>query len=118
GASVRADVSVGVGNVTVDGGEWRALSVEGGTGSFTFDGSLRGVCAVEGGVGETELRFADAADNYEVRIDKGVGDVDVKGAELTLLGDDNYAVNPGASTGNLLTIDQGVGRVKLRFPEE
>ena len=118
GASVRADVSVGVGNVTVDGGDWNALSVEGGAGSFVFDGSLRGVCSIEGGVGRTELRFADAADNYEVQIQKGVGDIDVKGAELVLLGDDNFAVNPGAGAANLLTIDQGAGAVKLRFPEE
>ena len=118
GASVRADISVGVGNVTVDGGQWSALSVEGGAGSFTFDGSLRGVCTVEGGVGESELRLADAADNYEVQLQKGVGDVDVKGAELVLLGDDNFAVNPGAGAANLLTIDQGVGAVKLRFAEK
>lgn len=118
GASVRADLSVGVGNVTVSGGQWNALSVEGGTGSFTFDGSLRGVCAIEGGMGRTELRFADAADNYEVQIRKGLGDVNVWGAKLTPLGDDSFAVNPSAGTGNFLTIDQGAGAIKLRFPEE
>ena len=118
GASVRADLSVGVGNVTVSGGQWNTLSVEGGAGSFVFDGSLRGVCAIEGGVGRTELDFTDTADNYEVQIRKGVGDIDVAGADLVLSGDDDRFINPGAGTGNFLTIDQGAGAIKLRFPEE
>ena len=118
GASVRADLSVGVGNVTVSGGQWNTLSVEGGAGSFVFDGSLRGVCAIEGGVGRTELNFTDTADNYEVQIRKGVGDIDVAGADLVLSGDDDRFINPGAGTGNFLTIDQGAGAIKLRFPEE
>ena len=37
---------------------------------------------------------------------------------LVLLGDDNFSVNPGAGAANLLTIDQGVGAVKLRFAEK
>ena len=118
GASVRADLSVGVGNVTVSGGQWNTLSVEGVAGSFVFDGSLRGVCAIEGGVGRTELNFTDTADNYEVQIRKGVGDIDVAGADLVLSGDDDRFINPGAGTGNFLTIDQGAGAIKLRFPEE
>lgn len=118
GASVRADLSVGVGDMTVSGGQWNALSVEGGTGSFTFDGSLRGVCTIEGGVGRTELNFTDAASNYEVQINKGVGDIDVAGADLVLSGDDDRFINPGAGTGNFLTIDQGASAIKLRFPEE
>lgn len=118
GATVRASLSVGVGDVTVSGGQWNALSVTGGTGSFTFDGSLRGVCAVEGGVGDADLRFADGASNYEVELHKGVGDIDVKGADLVVVREnETYAVNPGAGTGNFLTVEQGMGSIRLRFPE-
>jgi hypothetical protein len=113
----RTSISGGVFSIDAEDVEFYNLTLSGGTGDIDFSGTLRGKCQVEGGVGNVSLRFSDSAENYSMRLERGVGSMRAHNADMVVGEDGDYAINPRLNTGNTVEISMGVGDVDVSFAQ-
>lgn len=107
-AQTRAKISTGAGKLTIRDGVLRDVTMELGVGKLELAARLTGECTVDYGVGGAELTLLGSKEDYQIRLDKGLG-------EATLEGE---AMNDGSTYGggkNRIDIDGGVGSISIRF---
>lgn len=112
-----ASISGGMGDIQLNDVSVRELSADIGTGAFRFGGTMRGNCTISGGMGNIILDFKETAQNHWVRVDRGLGDLNVSNANM-VYSEDTYTINPDLKTDNMITVSMGTGNVSITFEEE
>lgn len=106
-ATERAKVKGGAGYLAVHGSEMKNLDLDMGVGKVELGVKLSGSNQIDAGVGKLELNLRGDAEDYRVKVKKGLG-------SITL---DDEKMADGASWGEgaaLVDIDGGVGAIEIR----
>lgn len=107
-AKNQASVESGAGKLTIEDGELHNLSMEVGVGKLELKGKLTGDCTMDYGIGEAEVTLVGEEKDYQIQLDKGLGEATLAGKSMSdesLYGDGD----------NKIKIDGGVGAVHIDF---
>lgn len=110
-ANTKADVEGGAGALTVNGGNLHNFDCDMGVGNLTLTSKITGNSSVDYGVGQVKLVLLGSADDYQIKLDKGLGEATLDGKKMQ----DDSVYGAGV---NQLDMDGGVGGVEIRFSEE
>ncbi len=112
------DIDTGVGTIAMAGdGDFlkcEELKLECGVGKASLRADIREKGKIEGGVGEVCLTLAGKEDDFNYKVEYGVGDVAIDGEKHSGLGGDYEVDNDAAKD---LKVECGVGSVELLFEE-
>ena len=110
-ANSRADIDGGAGEMTIDGGRLNNLSLDMGVGELTLRSRIEGTSELDYGVGETRLTLIGSREDYQIKLDRGLGEAKLEGESM---GDTSVY---GAGQ-NRIDIDGGVGAIKIDFEKD
>ncbi len=99
----------GVGDITFDEVNFTDSDIDSGVGNITIEGSLYGKNEIDCGVGEVTLDLAQSTDDFNIRVEKGLGNVRINGEKFSDLNWDNMTAE------NSLDINGGVGNIDIDF---
>jgi DUF4097 and DUF4098 domain-containing protein YvlB len=105
----KVDLNGGVGEITLNQVNFSDVDMECGVGNIDLQGTLKGQCKLESGVGNVELNLTGTIDDYNLKVEKGLGSVYVDGQKLSDIDWSNK------NTNNSLDIDGGVGNINIDF---
>ena len=107
----EAKIDGGVGRTELNSCKINNLKANLGMGEFVFSGKLTGKSEVDSGVGAININLLDSSENYTIDVDKGIGAVTLDGQKLEM--------DRVHGTGeNRLSVDGGVGEIKINFKGE
>lgn len=109
--SKKAKIEGGAGEMNLLETTLYNLDLDIGVGKATISGILLGENKIDAGVGEIEINLMDSIENYQVKVDKGIGSTKLNQEELK----DNTVYGTG---NNYLEIDGGVGAIKITSTEQ
>ncbi|MGM9641135.1 MAG: DUF4097 family beta strand repeat-containing protein [Faecousia sp.] len=109
-ATSGASIDGGAGKLTIGGGELRDLCLNMGVGALELTGKLTGDCSLDYGVGDTRLVLLGNKEDYQIKLDKGLGTASLDGKAM----EDDSVYGGGR---NRIDIDGGVGSLKIRFSD-
>lgn len=107
-ARTRAKVSTGTGKLAIRDGQLHDLAMDMGVGKLEFTGQLTGTNDLNLGVGAAELNLIGSPEDYQIRLDKGIGSATVDGKSLSdggTFGEGEYRID----------IDGGIGSISIQF---
>lgn len=104
----RTDIDGGAGKITVQDCRLTGLDLDMGVGELTLTAALLGESDMDLGIGAADLTLTGSAEDYRIRINKGLGSVKLDGENMK----ENTFYGNGA---NRLELDGGVGDVSIRF---
>lgn len=107
----KSKIDGGAGEFIIKSGTLTNLDFDMGVGHAKFTSSILGNSDIDAGVGELNINIIGAEDDYELEIDKGVGNVLVDGKNVGSDTRVGYGINK-------IDIDGGVGRITVDFVEE
>lgn len=107
-AKNRAKVSTGTGKLTIRGGQLHDLAMDMGVGKLEFTGQLTGTNDMNLGIGAVDLNLTGSPEDYQIRLDKGIGSATMDGKSLS----GGSTVGNGA---NRIDIDGGIGSISIHF---
>ena len=107
-ANNSATIDGGAGSITITNCALHNADIDTGIGEFNYTGTLTGNSKVDYGVGETNLTLTGNENDYQIILDKGVGDAIVNGMSLG----DNSTYGNGV---NRIEVDGGVGDLNIAF---
>ena len=107
----RARISGGTGKVKIKNSRINDLNLDIGVGKTAMTGTLTGTCKVNCGVGKAELTLVGNKEDYQIKVDKGVGNATLDGKSIR----DDSVYGDGQ---NRIDIDGGIGSVDIEFEEE
>lgn len=107
-ALTRAKVSTGTGKLSIRSGLLQDLAMDMGVGKLEFTGQLTGTNDLNLGVGAVELNLMGSPEDYQLRLDKGIGSATVDGKSLS----GGSTVGKGA---HRIDIDGGIGSIRIQF---
>ncbi len=110
-AKIYAAIETGAGKLTVRGGKINNLDLDLGVGKTELRAAITGNSDIDCGVGTTDIVFCGSRDDYSVRINTGIGSVNVDGSHLS----GSTSFGQGSS---LISIDGGVGSINIEFENE
>lgn len=99
----------GVGNITLDQVNFTDSDIDSGVGNVKIQGSLYGNNKIDCGVGGVSLDLLQSSDDYNLRVEKGLGSIRINGEKYSDLNWDNKNAD------NTLKIDGGVGNIDINF---
>lgn len=108
----ETSIDCGAGSIHCSDVVFKNLSLDTGIGKSYIHGDISGESEINGGVGEINLGFQQPKDNYNIRVDNGVGEISVDGDSYT-----NYK-SKNLDAINSLDIDGGVGAIILSFGQQ
>lgn len=106
-ATERAKINGGAGYLAMHECELRDVDLDMGVGKVELGAKLLGNSEIDAGVGKLEISLRGAAEEYRIKVEKGLGSITLNGESL---GD-------GAVRGdgtNLINIDGGVGAIEIK----
>ncbi|MBQ8371389.1 MAG: DUF4097 family beta strand repeat protein [Clostridia bacterium] len=110
-ASAEVDIKGGAGQITIVSGTLNDLTLKMGIGELNLNAAVLGESDLKFGVGESNVTLIGSKDDYNVDIEKGLGNITVDGKTVTDLG--------GSANGqNHIEIEGGVGTINLKFKEK
>lgn len=128
--TVRLDINAGVGdvygeniyadNVSLDGGvgeinleyvELNDVDIDAGVGNIDIQGKITGRSEIDAGVGNIDLEVTGSSDNYDLKVDKGVGEIYIDGDKYSKLDWNNRTAE------HSMDINGGVGNIRIDFKE-
>lgn len=110
-ASKSVNIDSGVGEVSISSGTINDLDLNSGVGEVNITASILGNSSVESGIGSLNINLAGEKEEYKFDIEKGVGNVIIDGE--TVHSDEVYGNGE-----NTISIDSGIGEVKVRFSND
>ena len=110
-AEKSANIEGGVGRITISDGAIKNLDLEMGLGQLNLTSALTGDCNLDSGVGEMNVTLLGSKDDYELDIEKGIGNITVDGRNVTDFGSSGNGANE-------VDIHGGVGAINVRFNNE
>lgn len=105
-----AEIDGGAGKITVENSEINDLDMDMGVGELDLEALLSGSSTIDFGVGKAEVVLKGSAEDYRLRIDKGLGSAELEGEDMesaTYYGDGESRVD----------MEGGVGNISIRFAE-
>lgn len=109
-AAAKAHIEGGAGALTVNGGALHNLDCDMGVGNVMLTSKITGNSSIDYGVGQAELVLLGSGEDYQIHLDKGVGEATIDGETMR----DDSVYGAGA---NKLDIDGGVGEIEIRFEQ-
>lgn len=100
----------GAGEVNIDNSDLGNLDLDMGAGKFALTAKLHGKSEIDHGLGEIKLNLIGTKDDYQIHVDKGIGNATI----------DNDKINNDQTVGNgnnIIDIDGGVGNIDINFIE-
>lgn len=110
-ATNEADIDVGAGKLTIDGGVLYNTELDIGMGEANISAALYGECELNIGIGSLKANLLGTKDSYRFDISKGIGTVSLNGEKLS----------DGEKTGNgenKISVDCGIGEAKITLQEK
>ena len=114
GYNIVADnalIDGGVGSFAMENVSFNGMELNCGVGKVFLEGVFQGENKIDCGVGNLDMEIRGNVDDYDIKIDNGLGQVRLNGERVSR----NYNKNNNKS--NSLDIDGGVGSVDLEFIE-
>lgn len=105
----QVDLDGGVGDIDFEEVNLSNADIDCGVGNINLQGYLLGRNKIDCGVGEVDLTLKGSVEDYNIKIDKGLGNVSIDGQKYSEIRWNN------ASTDNSLDIDGGVGNIEIEF---
>lgn len=110
-ANARADIDGGAGELKIDGGRLCNLELDMGVGELTLKSRIEGKSRVTYGIGDTKLTLLGSREDYQIEIDKGIGDAKLEGESIP----DDSVYGTGE---NRIEIGGGIGAIHIDFSED
>lgn len=98
----------GAGKISILSGTIKNLDFDMGIGETNLTASLNGESSIDAGVGNVNITLLGEKQDYQVKIDKGLGNVSLDGEKLDM----SKVYGTGK---NYIKIDGGVGNIKVDF---
>ena len=106
-------LSVGMGELTLDGFDGHDISIHGGMGNVAVTGSLSGKTDIECGIGEIRMDLEASEEDYNYRVTCGIGNVEI--GEESYTGVSDKKIDNGAT--DTIVMECGIGAIRLEFTE-
>ena len=90
------------------------LDIDTGVGAVTFTGTVAGDVELETGVGDVTLNLANPEQDYNYRIECGVGTIRVGGSSYTMLSHETHINNNAPYS---MELECGVGSITVNFSD-
>lgn len=90
------------------------LDIDTGVGAVTFTGTVAGDVELETGVGDVTLNLANPEQDYNYRIECGVGTIRVGGSSYTMLSHETHINNSAPYN---MELECGVGSITVNFSD-
>ena len=110
-AEKSADIEGGAGRITISNGAIKDLALKMGMGQLNLTAALTGDSELELGVGESNITLLGSKDDYELDIEKGIGNITVDGKNVTDYGSSGRGANE-------VEIHGGIGAINVEFKEQ
>ena len=110
-AEKSANIEGGAGRITISNGAIKDLALKMGMGQLNLTAALTGDSELELGVGESNITLLGSKDDYELDIEKGIGNITIDGKNVTDFGSSGNGANE-------VDIHGGVGAINVRFNNE
>ncbi|MDF2510534.1 MAG: putative rane protein [Herbinix sp.] len=110
-AAEKVKVDGGVGNVNLEKVSFEDSDFDCGVGNLTVNGTLLGKNKFDCGVGDVTLELAGDMDDYNIKVDAGVGNIRLNGEKIS----SEYENNNNSP--NSIDIDGGVGNVTIEITQ-
>ena len=110
-AEKSTNIEGGAGRITISNGAIKDLALKMGMGQLNLTAALTGDSELELGVGESNITLLGSKDDYELDIEKGIGNITVDGKNVTDYGSSGNGANE-------VDIHGGVGAINVRFNNE
>lgn len=110
-AQKRSSISTGAGKLTIRDCELNNLDMELGVGKQELTGRLTGKCDIEFGIGNADLTLLGSAEDYRIRLEKGLGNATLDGCAM-----ENDCIY--GSGENRIEIEGGIGSIDIRFRDK
>lgn len=110
-AASRADIDGGAGKITIAGGSLNNLDLDMGVGQLNLTSAVLGNSEFDLGVGETNIVLIGSKDDYEIDVEKGIGNITFDGKTVSGF------VSSGSGN-NRIEISGGIGAINLSFKEQ
>ena len=110
-AEKSANIEGGAGRITISNGAIKDLALKMGMGQLNLTAALTGDSELELGVGESNITLLGSKDDYELDIEKGIGNITVDRKNVTDYGSSGNGANE-------VDIHGGVGAINVRFNNE
>lgn len=107
----EAKIDGGAGEMIITSSDIHNLDLDMGVGRLSLTCKLTGTNKIDSGVGEVNLSFLGTLEDYQIKLDKGLGTATLNGKNMN----DNTNYGTGKNT---LTIDGGVGSIQVKLIEE
>ena len=105
-----ADIDSGAGKFIIKFGKINNLDFDMGAGTAEITSIITGNNEINSGVGNLKLNLIDNIENYKIKINKGIGKVEMDNKEVS----DNKIVGTGL---NFINISGGIGTIAVNFME-
>lgn len=107
-ATDNAEVDGGAGSVTISGGRLSNADIDMGIGELNLTSELGGKSSIDYGVGETNLVLIGTDNDYQIELDKGIGEAWLDDRKMS----DDSVYGEGK---NVIEIDGGIGELNIKF---
>ena len=107
------DVSVGAGNVEIDGGTYEDVKIDCGVGNFEMAGTVAGDMDADCGLGNMSLVLNGAKEDYNYKLTCGMGSIEIDGHTYSSISGSHKETNPGAN--GTIDLDCGMGGIEVEF---
>lgn len=102
----NADINGGAGSLTMENSILKDLDFDMGVGKSVIGGEIQGNSKIKCGVGKLELNLKDTFENYTIRVETGLGSIQLNGENCS----DNSTYGNGD---NKIKLEGGVGAVEI-----
>lgn len=110
-AKESAKIKVGAGEIVISKAQLNDAELEIGAGEMKVSGEITGKSSVDCGVGEAELHLSGAEEDYDGKLDCGLGSLTFGSKHLSVNG--SQSISNGKE--NRLDVNVGIGEVKVTF---
>lgn len=111
-ACEKAKISVGAGKAVVDSGAAEELDLDVGMGEIWYAGSLAGDLDADCGMGNMDVRLDSKEEDYNYKIDVGMGNITVGNASYGGMAQSKDIDNDADAD---MDLDCGMGNIKIHF---
>lgn len=108
--SDKTDIDSGAGKFIIKSGNINNLNFDIGVGTTEITTRITGTSEINTGVGKLELNLIGSIDDYKIKVNKGIGNVEINNKTAV----DGEIVGTGS---NYIDIDGGIGKVNVIFKE-
>ena len=104
----KAKIDGGAGDLSIIKSDIHNLDLDMGVGKLLLESKLTGNNKIDSGVGKMDLTLIGTLDDYQISLDKGIGNASINGVSMV----DKNIYGTGL---NKIDIDGGIGSIDVNF---